>query len=165
MTAQFSNEGWALIGWKVYATASHWLSKTGSATWISWWRSRLLALQWRHNWRDGVSNHQPHDCLLNRLSRRRSKKTSKRVTGLCEGNSPVIGEFPAQRASNAKNVSIWWRHHGNLKCLSASVKAIRIGGTGHYRLSYWCITYWTQCYINGSLESTKHIRQNAIKLA
>ena len=21
------------------------------------------------------------------------------------------GEFPAQRASNAENVSIWWRHH------------------------------------------------------
>ena len=34
----------------------------------------------------GVSNHQPHDCLLNRLFRHRSKKTSKlRVTGLCEG--------------------------------------------------------------------------------
>ena len=24
------------------------------------------------------------------------------VTGLCEGNSPVTGEFPAQRASNAE---------------------------------------------------------------
>ena len=46
------------------------------------------------------------------LFKRRSKKTSKiRVTGLCEGNSPVTGEFPAQRASNAENVSIWWRHH------------------------------------------------------
>ena len=45
-------------------------------------------------------------------SRRRSKKPLKlRVTGLCEGNSPVTGEFPAQRASNAENVSIWWRHH------------------------------------------------------
>ena len=33
------------------------------------------------------------------------------VTSLCEGNSPVTGEFPAQRASNAENVSIWWRHH------------------------------------------------------
>ena len=41
-------------------------------------------LQWRHNGRDGVSNHQPHHCLLNRLFRRRSKKTLKlRVTGLC----------------------------------------------------------------------------------
>ena len=43
----------------------------------------------------------------------RSKKTSKlRVTGLCAGNSPGTGEFPAQMASYAKNVSIWWRHHG-----------------------------------------------------
>ena len=50
--------------------------------------------------------------LLNLLFRRRSKKTSKlRVTGLCAGNSPETGEFPAQRASNAGNVSIWWRHH------------------------------------------------------
>ena len=46
-------------------------------------------LQWRHNDHDGVSNHQPHGCLFNRLFRRRSKKTSKlRVTGLCVGNSP-----------------------------------------------------------------------------
>ena len=74
--------------------------------------NKLYPLQWRHNERDSVSNHQPHDCLLNRLFRRRSKKTSKlRVTGLCEGNSPGTGEFPAQMASNAENVSIWWRHH------------------------------------------------------
>ena len=45
-------------------------------------------------------------------SRLRSKKTWKLcVTVLCAGNSPVTGEFPAQRASNAENVSIWWRHH------------------------------------------------------
>ena len=49
---------------------------------------------------------------LNCLFRHRSKKRSKlRVTGLCAGNSPVTGEFPAQMASNAENVSIWWRHH------------------------------------------------------
>ena len=72
----------------------------------------LAPLQWRHNERGGVSNHQPHDFLLIRLFSRSSKKTSKlRVTGLCVGNSPVTGEFPAQRASNAENVSIWWRHH------------------------------------------------------
>ena len=65
-------------------------------------------LQWRHNGHENVSNHQPHDCLLNRSSRSRSKKTSKlRVTGLCVGNSPGTGEFPAQMASNAENVSIW----------------------------------------------------------
>ena len=71
------------------------------------------ALKWRHNERDGVSNHQPHDCSLSRLFRHRSQKTAKlRVTGLCEGNSPVTGEFPAQKASYAENVSIWWRRHG-----------------------------------------------------
>ena len=72
-----------------------------------------MALQWRHNGHDGVLNHQPHDCLINRLFGRKSKKTSKLlVTGLCAGNSRVTGEFPAQMASNAENVSIWWRHHG-----------------------------------------------------
>ena len=71
-----------------------------------------LSLRWRHNGRDSVSNHQPHDCLLNRLFSHRSKKTSKpHVTGHCVGNSPGTGEFPAQMATNAKNVSIWWRHH------------------------------------------------------
>ena len=69
-------------------------------------------LQRRHNELHGISNHQHRDCLLSRLFRCRSKKTSKLcVTALCEGNSPVTGEFPAQRASNAENVSIWWRHH------------------------------------------------------
>ena len=49
----------------------------------------LHQLQWRHNYHDGVLNHQPHGCLLKRFFRHRSKKTSKlRVTGLCVGNSP-----------------------------------------------------------------------------
>ena len=72
----------------------------------------LLSLLWRHDGRDGVSNHQPRDCLLNRPFMRRSKKTPKlRVTGLCARNSPVTGEFPAQMPSNAETVSLWWRHH------------------------------------------------------
>ena len=75
-------------------------------------RDTCRSLHWRHNGRDGISNHQPYRCLLNRLFMCRSKKTSKlRVTGLCAGNSPVTGEFPAQMTSNAENVSIWWRHH------------------------------------------------------
>ena len=77
----------------------------------SWSNSFMTdTLQWRHNEHDGVSNHQPRDCLLKCLFRRRSKKTSKLcVTGLREGNSPVPGEFPAQRGSNAEN--LWWHHH------------------------------------------------------
>ena len=81
-----------------------------------------MPIRWRHNGHDSVSNHQPHrwnhqphHCLLNRLFRRRSKKISElRVTGLCVGNSPGTGEFPAQMASNAENVSISWRHHAHL---------------------------------------------------
>ena len=69
-------------------------------------------LQCRHNGRYSASNHQTHDCLHSSLFKCRSKKTSKlRVTGLCVGNSPVTGEFPAQMASNAEKVIIWWRHH------------------------------------------------------
>ena len=68
------------------------------STWVGMWRRgrpasllcrQSIALHWRHNDYDGVSNHQPHGCLLNRLITRRSKKTSKlRVIGLGVGNSP-----------------------------------------------------------------------------
>ena len=55
----------------------------------------VITLRWRHNDHAGVSNHQPHGCLLNRLFRHRSKKTSKlRVTGLCAGNSPGPVNYP-----------------------------------------------------------------------
>ena len=46
---------------------------------------RFTSLQWRHNERDGVSNHQPH--------------------------YSTTDEFLVQRDSDAENVSIWWRHH------------------------------------------------------
>ena len=82
-------------------------TKTIFSRWCSY-----APLQWRHKKLDGVWHHQPHVCLLIRLFSHRSKQTSKlSVTGLCAGNSPVTDEFPAQRASNAENVSIWWRHH------------------------------------------------------
>ena len=92
---------------------------------------------WRHNKRDGVSNHQPHDCFLNCLFRRRSKKISKLcVTGLCKGNSPVTDEFPIQRASNAENVSIWWRHHED--CILQS----------NYWLAFiFDYDYWTDSFL------------------
>ena len=80
--------------------------------WQNCYLGQKISLEWCHNEHDSISNHHPHDCLLNRLSRHRSKKTSKlHVTCLCAGNSPGTGEFPAQRASNKENVSIWWRHH------------------------------------------------------
>ena len=94
--SHYLNQWWLLIS-EVQREHIHWKS-----------------IQWRLNGRGGVSNHQPHDSLLNHLFGLRSNETPKlRVTGLCAGNSPVTGEFPAQIASNAENVSIWWRHHGS----------------------------------------------------
>ena len=48
------------------------------------------------------------------------KHQSSASLALCAGNSPVTGEFPAQRASNAENVSIWWRHDDHDDTLSLS---------------------------------------------
>ena len=78
--------------------------RTGLTLVMHWWQS---SLRWRHNEHDGVSNHQHLDGFLNHFSRCISKKTSKlHVTGLCKGNSLVTGEFPSQKASNAKNGSL-----------------------------------------------------------
>ena len=66
-------------------------------------RCRPESSHWRHNDHDGVSNHQPHSCLLNRLFRRRSKKTSKlHVTGFCVGNSPGPVNSPHKRPVTRK---------------------------------------------------------------
>ena len=68
-------------------------------------------LQWRHNDHDGISNHQPHGCLLNRLQTQINENIkAPRHWPLC-GEFTGTGEFPAQRASYGENVSIWWRHH------------------------------------------------------
>ena len=66
------------------------------------------------------------------------KHTKLRLTGLAEENSPVTGEFPAQMASNAENVSIWWRHHGDEWSL------------WHITQCVWFIWVWgitTQCLV------------------
>ena len=98
---------------------------------LLWYIGPLL---WRHNVRYGVSNHQTHDCLLNHSFRHRSKKISKLcVTGLCVDNSPVTDEFSAQRASNAKNVSIWWRHHVLHWCICV---------TGLLTMKHHCFWWW-----------------------
>ena len=94
----------------------------------------LNTLQWRQNERDCVSNHRRLEFLLSRLSRCRSKKTSKlRVTGLCEGNSPVTGEFPAQRASNAENVFISFMVYAEQECELACPQKGKFTNTIHVR--------------------------------
>ena len=70
---------------------------------LVWVCTSRESLHWRHNDRDGVSNHQPRDCLLIRAQIKENIKAPR--------HWPVTGEFPTQRESNAENVSIWWRHH------------------------------------------------------
>ena len=79
-----------LVSWRHgMETIPPWRQQTWTNVDLS--SARPSALRWRHNEPDRVSNHQPRDCLLNGLFRRRSKKTRKlRVTGLCAGNSPGI---------------------------------------------------------------------------
>ena len=105
-----------------------------------------VPLQWRHNERDSISSHRHVHCLLNCWFRRRSKKPSKLcVTGLYEGNSPVTGEFPTQKASNAENISIWWRDH--VECEEKR----------RYRMPRDVIDRWAG---NGSSTTEMHTRRN-----
>ena len=98
---------------------------------------KLESLQWRHNGCDSVSNHQPRECLLNRLIWWRSKKTSTLcVTGLCVGISPGTGEFPEPIASNAENVSTSWRHHENKNKTKQSTATV-YWGMFNKKMSYF----------------------------
>ena len=126
--------------WIVDTTLTHWciILLPGEGLWgvilaHATAGNLVCPLQWRHNGHDGVSNHRRLNCLLNRLYRRKSKKTSKLcVTGICEGNSPVTGEFNSQRASNAETVSIRWRRHvpGSYdRCTSWSLQLTWLSGT------------------------------------
>ena len=92
---------------ETFSNQFYWKKSLKFAFWfqLQWWlfpgveltmSQHWLALRWRHNGRDGISNHRPRDCLLNRLFRPRSKNRW----------------IPCTIASNAENVSIWWRHDG-----------------------------------------------------
>ena len=69
-------------------------------------------LQWRHNERNGVSNHRRLGGLLKRLFRRISKKhqSSASLAFVRAIHGWPVNSLHKQMASNAKNVSLWWRH-------------------------------------------------------
>ena len=90
-------------------TRPHWVNWLADIIPYGPWNlmNSRITLWWRHNDHNSVS-----ECLLNRLFRRRSKKTSKlRVTGLCVGNSPGPVNSP-HKGPVTRECSIWWRHHG-----------------------------------------------------
>ena len=95
-----------------------------------WYRSIVpLSLQWRHNERDGDSNHRRLDALLHRLFRCRSRKTSKlRVTCLCEGNDRLIPLTKGQYRGKCflLMTSLWCYRRTSLGlCTSATTRNIR----------------------------------------
>ena len=89
----------------------------------------MHSLEWRHNEPDGVSNHQPHDCLLNRNSDSDQRKDQSSASlAFVRGfhwwpvNSPQKEPgkrklFPFDDVILLTN--IWWGHH--MITLSASL--------------------------------------------
>ena len=74
-------------------------------------------LRWRSIRHGGVSNRQPHLTIVYSTvysGADQRKHQSSASLAFVRGNSPGTGEFPAQMASNAENISIWWRHHGSM---------------------------------------------------
>ena len=106
------------------------------------------SLQWRHNDHDGVSNHQPNGCLLNRLFGRRSKKTSKlRVTGLCVGNSPGPGSSPHKGPVTRKmfpfdDVIMFKSKHTSYQCYHLKKNASHAHNSSFVGFSMWLVTAW-----------------------
>ena len=112
-------------------------------------------------------NHQPRDCLLNRLFRRRSKKTPKlRATGPCAWNSPGTGESHAQMASTEENATIWWRHHGSrvvcyFKLIISGLKFMYVRDVGHHWFKVYRILADTFCLIKLDIREQASVRSES----
>ena len=114
-----------------------------------------FTLHWRHNDHCSVSNHQLHDCLLNRLIKENINAPSHRP--LC-GEFTGTGEFSAQRVSNAENGSIWWRHHDVPRYLSTSDRPGRcfIALVGLLRWVF-AILLFREWYVHGHGSAIKFV--------
>ena len=138
-------------------------------------------LQWRHSGCNSLSNHQPHDCILNRLFRRRSKKTSKpRVTGLCAHKWPVTRKmFPFDDVIMASHHWLnetkrhQWpvdsrtnRQNRQRKCSTlAHVTACFLTAPSHYQNQRWLIISNVQWHSSESNYTHEILRSSITKLA
>ena len=64
----------------------------------------------------GISDNRQFNCMFSSLlwltnNKNNNKTQSLTLLALCEGNPPVTGGFPSQRASNAEIFSISWCLH------------------------------------------------------
>ena len=88
---------WNYMNIDIYISSSHLIIETITVTW--WWARLCLK--------------SPASRLFTQSFVQAHIKENIRFTALCEGYSRVAGELPTQRASNAENVSISWRHQGH----------------------------------------------------
>ena len=149
-----SNTLWwcVMIGLKKYAEGS--LSVV-FFLWFKWLKFVINTglthvLQWRHNERVGFSNHQGLDCLHTRLFSRRSKKSSASlafVRGMYRRpvDSPVTGEFPAERTSN--DVIMWlsqckWCYPDELGLMVNRNLKLKCNNNKAQQNKPVCILYW-----------------------
>ena len=82
------------------------------------------------------SNHQPHECLLNRLFIQAQIKFNIKAPRHWPLRGEITGEFPAQRANNAENDSIWWRHHGACRII-LSLSPVHLSHYQTLSQPYW----------------------------
>ena len=114
----------------------------------------IVSLQSRHNERDSVWNHQPRDCLLNGLFRRRSTKTSKiRITGLCAGihrghvNSPHKGPLTRKMFLLDDVIMLWGKRFYKFHHPGPILKKNMMSS---YQCKNWhCITVTNYDFHNG----------------
>ena len=90
------------------------------------------SLEWRHNEDDGVSNHQPYDCLLN-LNQAQIKENIK-----APRNWPLWGDFTGDRWIRRTNGQL----RGKCFHLMTSSCAINFDCTVIYSLKKWKSLQW-----------------------
>ena len=88
---------------------------------------------------------------------RKHQRLKLRVTRLCAGNSPGTGEFPAQMASNAENVSIWWRHHEYVNLFSIPTHFAASFSGRHFRDSMMRFRQWWPHYLSDTFWQVHHL--------
>ena len=105
--------------------------------------------QWRHNERDRVASQITsltivYSTVYSGVDQRKHQRSAL-LAFVRRIHASVTGEFPAQKASNAENISIWWRHHiydlANLTNVSESIilQSVRLSFLHSFKLQFYSI--------------------------
>ena len=125
--------------------------------------SPQYSLQWRHNVRDSVSSHQPHGCLLNRLFKHRSKRTSKlRVTPRWPVNYPHTGPV-TQKMSLFEDVIMLYRKSCNLPN-HFHPYTLQLPHC-HHTIMWLSQCWWSTHEIYEKISRTNPLRSNSVTIA